>query len=310
MVRKPYQTSMRPLTIAAVLVAAAVARSGAQMEPLKQPTSIPMELASALVSAGGFGSGSEPQILVGSAPEWLTPRLYMPSGARIVGSAFYDRTTVVVMSVPLSHDTVLKELDREMKTKGWKDTPNFQNQYQGGGFRPSVATQPQGAWRAYQLCGPDKEYMNGWVTHTDALSQIVVIRITGFSGTGYSTCNPPTYPNRGERYTMPTLFDPTGATASPQAMMSCEPMQGGWGGTGTGTTLKTQMTPDAILDHYGKQLKDSGWTQTANVPSAISRAWTRKDSTGATIMTVLTVTTHPTDATCRQIQMQYRTPNR
>ena len=86
-----------------IAIAACVAIStrtvGAQ-DPrrLAQLDSIPIDLATALIGAGSVGS--DPQILVGSLPEWVTQRIVIPPGARILGSAFQGTAVVGVASVP------------------------------------------------------------------------------------------------------------------------------------------------------------------------------------------------------------------
>ena len=57
----------------------ATARGEAQEPaPLAHPDSIPFELASVLLSTNSFPN--EPQVLVGAAPGWVLPRLYIPEG--------------------------------------------------------------------------------------------------------------------------------------------------------------------------------------------------------------------------------------
>ena len=90
---------MRALTrclIAAGLVTPALSLMAQAPAPLKQPESIPYELAAQLMGAGGLSS--ESQILVGSMPEWVTNRVVSPPNARVVGSAFLGSTVVVVFA--------------------------------------------------------------------------------------------------------------------------------------------------------------------------------------------------------------------
>lgn len=75
--------------------------------------------------------------------------------------------------------------------------------------------------------------------------------------------------------------------------------------TGTSTLLRTPMTPDALLEHYGKQMLDSGWTSTAE-RGVVGRTWTRPDSAGTPIEVTLTVTTGR-ETGCRDVNMQVRT---
>src|SRR5437762_13183192 len=92
--------------IAAIALVTPVGRARSQ-EPrrLATPDSIPLELAAALAASGGFGA--EPQILVGSMPEWITNRLYVPASARVLVSAFLGTTVVGIISTPAASDTVI-----------------------------------------------------------------------------------------------------------------------------------------------------------------------------------------------------------
>src|SRR5206468_7237598 len=87
-------------------------------EPLKQPTSVPIELATAL-AAQSFFSTAQPQILVGALPEWIAQRIYIPPGAQILGSAFLGSTVIGFMKVPRGSDSLRSELEHELQLRGW-----------------------------------------------------------------------------------------------------------------------------------------------------------------------------------------------
>ena len=75
------------------------------------------------------------------------------------------------------------------------------------------------------------------------------------------------------------------------------------GSSGTQTRLKTAMSAAAILEHYGRQLADSGWTGGADA-TIVGRTWTRKDSTGSPRVLTLTVKgATPNDTTCRTVEL-------
>jgi hypothetical protein len=66
------------------------------------------------------------------------------------------------------------------------------------------------------------------------------------------------------------------------------------------------MTPEALLDHYGRQIIDSGWT--AAPGQILGRTWTKKDSTGTPIEMTLTVIPMGKDPSCQRLELQVRTP--
>ena len=109
--------------------------AGLAQEPrrLTQPDSVPFDLASALIAAGGLGG--EPQILVGSLPGWVSARIKTPANATVLGSAFLGSTVVGIISLPDAPDAVIADMNRELAKQGWKAPPP-QPSY-GGGFRPA-----------------------------------------------------------------------------------------------------------------------------------------------------------------------------
>ena len=106
----------------------------------------------------------------------------------------------------------------------------------------------------------------------------------------------------------PTLYDPpiTGeATTAPNA---CFPNYNG--SSGTQNYLRTTLSPDLVLEHYARQLQDSGWTATAPALATVGRTFTRRGSTGAPIDLTLTVAASPKGPACRDVSMQVRNPSK
>src|SRR3954470_13837794 len=108
------------LVIASLLTPIVTATS---QEPahLRQPDAVPYELAAALISAGGLPS--DPQIMIGGMPEWISNRLVLPANARILGSAYIGTTAVSIISLPPGADSALVDLKRNLAQKGWKNPP-------------------------------------------------------------------------------------------------------------------------------------------------------------------------------------------
>jgi hypothetical protein len=282
------------------LLAPAIA-TGQEPRRLAEPDSVPLALASALVASGGFPS--EPQILVGSMPEWITNRLYVPAGARVLGSAFLGTTIVGVITVTDAPETAIAEFKRQLLQKGWKAPPPAPT-YNGGGFRPAPVAPPSGPTTHMTLCG-DQQVLTASAARRRGEATDVTLRV--ISTTTFSACRFPEIPTSMIRSPFPTLINPPGA---PDARMNGDCSTTSMGSMGTGTTLRTSMTPDALLDHYGKQLQDSGWASPGDKAPIVSRTWTRTDSTGAPVETSITVTTSPRDSGCREINLQVRTLRR
>jgi hypothetical protein len=285
------------VTVAMTLTSATTAFAQGR-EPLKQPASIPLDLATALIASGGFGWGTDAQILVGSLPEWVTARVYVPAGARVLGSAFIGSTVVGVISVPTSSDTLLKQFENALQQRGWKSPPTVPSR--GGGFRPSPSALGSAGQRL-TLCR-DHQVLTGWVSRSRAATSTLMMRLSESGDVG--VCNPPPYRAETRSPIWPTLFDPEGAS---DMRMSTTCRRSSSGSMSTGTMLKTIMSADAILGHYGRQLQDSGWAPAIMSPAIVGRTWTRPDSTGATEQLSLTVSSSPQDSTCRVINLEIKT---
>ena len=292
------RSMMRALAPLLVAVTAHVGRAQAPRR-LDQADSIPLELVTALVSAGGLGG--EPQILVGSLPGWVVNRLYIPSNARVVGSAFLGSTVVGILSVPDAPESVTADFKRELVKRAWKTPPPTPSY---GGFRSAATTAADGSTPTrLTLCG-DQQTLTTSATRRRGTSTEVVIRVAG--GPGYF-CNPQPMSAGMPRSPFPTLFNPANAS---DARMASDCSSAGNSSSGTGTILHTAMPADTLLSHYARQLQDSGWHSTSDKASIVGRSWTRMDSTGSPLELTLTVTTSARDSMCRELNLQVRSPRR
>lgn len=293
------------LFLAALLPASA----NAQQERLTQPASIPFELALALTGSGGLGSDAEPQILVGGIPEWALNRVALPTGWRPVGSAFLGTTVIGVLEIPTANDSLIQRFQRHLERYGWKAPPPSRESMYGGGFRspPTQAAAVRSA-RRFQICR-DNQMLTAWITRELALATTIAFRLATVTPGQFNICNPPApdprmvqaMRERGE----PTLYDP-----SPRdfGASGCQQEDDGW--HGSETRYRTGMTADQILDHYGKQLADSGWLATPPRQAPVARTWTRTDSGGVLRRMTLTVSRGIVDTSCVRVHMENRNPPR
>ena len=277
-----------------------IATSSGAQEPrrLSQPDSIPMELATALISSGGLPG--DPQILVGSLPGWMTNRVYIAPNARVVGSAFIGTTAVAIVSSPEMPEPAMSALKRELATRGWKAPPP-QPSY-GGGFRSATMNMMAGGdpTRA-TLCGADQQMLTASAARRRGVSTDIVMRLS--TVTNYGTCNPPQLPPGYRPPPWPTIYQPTGVADANQACNA----DNNFGSSGTGAIVRTPMTSEALLDHYAKQLQDSGWQAPPGSGSIVGRTWTRTDSTGAPVELTITAAASLRDPSCRTLNMSVRT---
>jgi len=285
--------------ITATLASSVALSSLSAQEPrrLVEAESIPLELASALIAAGSIGG--EPQILVGALPEWAANRIVVPPGGRVVGSGFLGMTVVAVVAVPSAPDSTVAEIKTQLLQRGWKNPPAMPSY--GGGFRPSETptVAPSGFPSVVVLCGDQQMLMVSGARRRVGGSQITY-RL--YASPGTNQCNPPRPPAQAYRSPFPTLYNPPNAV---EGYVGNVCQANNTGSNGTGTILRTSMTTEALLDHYGRQIIDSGWTST---PGQIAgRTWTKKDSTGAPLEMTLTISPMGKDGACQRLDLQVRT---
>jgi hypothetical protein len=291
------RTEFISVAAAAVLqVVPFTAGSAQEPRPLPRAESVPIELATALVSSGGLGG--EPQILVGAIPGWVTNRIYVPPSARVLGSAFIGTSVVAVLNVTDEPEAIIATLKRELGTRGWKAPPTPNSSF--GGFRPAPVADAM--LTRFTFC-QEQQYLSGTAARRQGLYTEVIVRLSTFSG-NFTVCNPPQVSSGAFRNPYPTLFNPAGAIDA-RSMGDCASTI--TGPNSTSTLLRTAVAPEAILDHYGRQLADSGWKDASDKASVVARSWTRTDSTGAPVELTLSVATSARDASCRDINLQVRT---
>ena len=71
----------------------------------------------------------------------------------------------------------------------------------------------------------------------------------------------------------------------------------------TGNLLVSDLAPDSIVAHYGKQFEAAGWTAIPGGGIAV-RSWTKRDSTGTVYRTTMSVTAEPDHPRCRRIELE------
>ena len=297
--------------VASVLIVSVAASVGAQQQPLTQPASIPFDLALALTSSGGLGTDNDPQILVGSIPEWALNRVSLPNGWRPIGSAFLGTTVIGVVQIPTANDSLIQRFQQHLERNGWKAPPQSPMNYMGGGFRPAMTqTAARRAERRFQLCR-DNQMVNAWIARELPLATTIAFRLSTPSGNQFNQCNPPAPDPRmlamQRESPFPILYDPAARDA--MAMASCYNAEAF--SNSTETRFRGTMTPEQVLDHYARQLADSGWVAGGPASATAARTWTRPDAGGQPRQIILTVSRPPgADSTCFRVQMDARSSRR
>jgi hypothetical protein len=281
-----------------VVVAGAAAAQG--KEPLTQPKTVPIELVTALVGAGGITGQESPRILVGSTPEWVMSKIVLPAGAHILGAALQGTTALTIVSVPAAGDSVMPELRRALIEHGWKATPVMQRPSYGG-FMPSMPASNDATPTHLTVCG-DGQVLNANLIRPDAKSATISYRLASQAAMG--PCNPPQMPTLPTRLPWPSLTNPPG---SADARMSGQCSSTLMPSSGIGATLHTAWSPDSLIAFYTKQLADSGWKAEAGRPAPIARMFSRTDASGVSSDLTLSVADNPIAESCREVYMQVKT---
>lgn len=270
-----------------------------QREPLRQPTSVPLDLAVALASSGGLGAGTDPQILVGELPEWMATNIHIPSSALILGAASMGTTTLGFLQLPQGDDSPFGELETELPKKGWKKADWMSP---AGGFRLEQSATPEpNAPNIY--CSSDRVL---YITPGAARQgkQTWVFRLSA-QVRNYSPCSAPDR-NRSSPY--PLLYHPRQVTrVQPSARMgpNCSNVDR-WslgGGGGTGDRISTVVNGDSLLAHYGRQLADSGWIEAPGTTFTQARSWIRTGPEGRKELLQISVGTATDNPGCRDVNL-------
>lgn len=171
-----------------------------------------------------------------------------------------------------------------------------------GGFRPAPPVASVIPTTRLTVCDADRQ-MTVNVVHQDSQRADIAYRTFTISGVG-GACNPYQPPTQRPfaPIQQPTLYNP--ATSSDARMTGdCSTMNGG-SSSGNNTVLRTPMGSDAILDHYSKQLVDSGWKSEGEHGAILGRSFSKTDSIGNPMQLTLTVTNTPRTEMCRDVSMQ------
>jgi len=287
--------------IRGAVCAAVIAALAAPERPISAQTRglqdqpISRDLVEALL-AGPSGRVT-PSIVVGELPPAILGKLYVPAGARILGGTSSGLSSVAILMSAEKPDALAEEFRREMPALGWTwfDQPNATT-YATMGFKDAPGGAPPAASRTQTYCGAgatltvridpqgvleSRIFASVAGGNFGAMMQQQAVRVSG-----------PTDPLRNGR--TPVLINPPGAH---NQIGVCPPNN--MTGPGGRTELATQMTPDELFAHYGRQLADSGWKPGGG--ATVSRTWTKIDSTGTAFELELMIKTFALIPTCRRL---------
>ena len=264
---------------------------------LGQDQLIPKELVDGLLSSRGI---RQPMMFVGELPREMVGRIYVPKGARILGGMSTGSGGTAVLLSNARRETIVAELVTELPKLGWKSfdpasRANIYSEFHDAPAPPGVIrfadTGPQ--W----FCGPS----GGMAVNVESVGYADSrITITASDVSPCTSAMPPmTDAQRAEYAMRPTLINPPAARTDMQCFSTNQRENNFNYSTGGATALNTMMPSTALLDHYSKQLADSGWTL-VDQPK-VTRAWTKNDSTGKPIRYEMTIESPGPNPACRRI---------
>ncbi len=296
------QSSTTLLVLALIVAPASGPGARAQSAAAPLPDSLPRELVEALLRPiyGFYSSSNTAGFSVGKIPASVAPFLFVPPNARILGGVESQNSTVAIYSVRMSPEQLRTSFLREQPKLGWA-LPSAGADPRGWGFMPAPGMNPASA--GYQYCHIGQSLSISPSVTSDGWTQVTAT-VSNYSG----TCNGqrPTFANRPTTPPgLPSVFNPEDGEMNRPSCFSNEAVVGI--SNTSAERLQTKLTPAQLIDYFARQLADSGWKSTSDVPAA-RRSWTRPDS-GGTLREV-TITILPGQAvnvpSCHDLTMQVR----
>jgi hypothetical protein len=296
---------MRALTRAFALLVLFVVPPGTARA--QQSDQIPRELALALIPFGGTDGG---EIIVGQIPADLASTFTLPPSGRVLGSFVSLTVTQVVMTLPTTADSASAFARRSLEAHGW--TARVMPTMQRGGLQygsprssmPSIyckGDSPDAISIATQFHGQStllRLTRNTGSSICDATRLSGVLSSSATFGTATGTIQRSmTVDQRMAEMPMasvPPLWSPGDVRAS----QVCRSFNG-MNTESQSQPLRTELSPQEILAHYGRQL-DSAGRKTTNSRSNAAGTWANpKDGQEVTVE----ITKLPTQAGCYEVTL-------
>ena len=281
------------ITSGLLLVACTAA---AQTPTTPSPDSLPRELVEGLLRAGVStypGDGSA--FVVGRVPTTLAPFMYVPPNARVLGGLESPNNTVVVLSVHVSREELRNMYARELPRLGWTPATG-RSGFAGWGFMPAPGTGQYGS--GLEFCHIGQSLQINPTETQSGLSVIAVVRNFGGACGGRM----PAFVSNSPAADAPTLVNPIDAGMN---LPDCYQPTLASAGRSMSERLKTSLTPDKLLEHYARQLADSGWTPAGPQGTSARRTWTHPDTGSTQREVTLTIAPSAVPA-CQEVSMQVR----
>lgn len=261
-------------------------------------STVPRELAIAFARVyAAPDSTATVEFLPGTVAPSVASDVAIPPDSRVVGSVVLGRNTYVFGTSPLAPDSVRAWYLRDYGRRKWPALALVRTQASGGaagGFRPPPPTIPT------TFCNGDRQLdvsaMESRDGHTNFRVRVSTAPLPcPMAPRGLVRAVAPSLP-------LPVVYNPPNTQPGPPCFAAGASTQR------TETQLMTALDPQALLQHYAKQLEASGWVPLQAKGDVATQAWSRRDSTGIIEIATLSVTTSPTAPMCRNATLEVLTP--
>lgn len=264
------------LVVLAVVCAAASAAAQAPKQEM-----VPREFVETLAVGLPFGDHAQPEVLVGRIPESLARLVPLPHDSRVVGSLVYSRYSMSAVAVAGAPAAVREEWTERLRAAGWRKYEE----------PPRRGFESNAIGDSYQFCMGDSITLNLGVSKNPRGGSYV--RLIPLHAREYSVCRAPVQPvsDRPESL-IPSLTPPRGSISQ----------GGGSGGGGDAwdarARLRTELTAEQLVEHYGSQLRGHGWEPLERLaaPGVAVETFRVKDPEGAIWNGILTASAPATEA--------------
>jgi hypothetical protein len=275
-------------TIILALVGSALLRM-----PLGAQETSPPETASRELLAGVLaifdrfgGSAGKPQVQIGELPNPIRNQIPDFPGTHVVGAVTLPFGTVVVLKAPMSADSLRRVVEGSLQAKGFQKGRSMSRGFVASADRRSTWCSNGAAVLV------STEARDGGISVADIIVSAIDVsggcerRLGGESPFG----------------DLPTLYDPEGASNTQKCFTAFR----GSSGNGTSNALAFNGEPSKLLDHYGKQLQDSGWARTDSTRAGarITRTWMKHSPGGDPQYLMLSVTVPVNAPNCRIVDLK------
>jgi len=288
------------LAMAATTLACAASAASAQASASSRGTdSLPRDLVVALLRTSYGGGARDAEFFVGKVPPVLEPYLYIPKDARVLGGYTSSFGTTVAFTVRgMKYEDVAGEYYREQLKLGWTPPPSA-NDLRGWGFQPAPTASPAGGLEFCHI-GQSLQIMPS----VDMGVMTLIAQVQNFGGRCSMTNRSVVGGRTPAPTALPLLFNPAATNMNTQACIQYQVPTTGI--SSTSERIEASDSPTRLLDYFGKQLADSGWTVSGT--NVVRRQWTRPDTASMVREVTVTMTPYagPTGASCADVTMSVR----